>query len=88
MKTFIVTFASTVKQVYYNEATINPVFSINNPSLTLIGFSFNPIYTEIMEVLRYIDSIEDCATLLGGEEADLLFQSIERITEEEYYKID
>lgn len=88
MKNFIGSFASTIKQVYNGYTRINPMMFINNPDLTLIGFSFNPIHTNIIEVDVYIDSIEDLCAFLEGEESDLLLQSIKRITEEEYYKID
>lgn len=88
MKGFITQFGSTIKQVYNGQVMINPVIFVNNPSFTLIGFSFNPVYTEVFGAVRYIDSIEDLGAFLEGEEADLLLQSIKRITEEEFYNLD
>ena len=86
MKAFIIQFSSTIKQIYNGQVMINPV--IFESAFTLIGFSFNPIYAEIVGDYRYVDSIEEFAAFMGGEEDDLLLQAIKRITEEEYYKID
>ncbi len=88
IKGFISQYSSTIKQVYNGQAMINPSIFINQSDLTLIGFSFNPLHTEILNAVVYVDSIEDFTALFGNEDADLLLQCIKRITEEEYYKID
>lgn len=84
---FISQYCSTIKCVYDRNIFINPVSFVNDSSLTFIGFSFNPIYTEIFGDIKYINSIEEICAFMGSEETDLLFQSIKRITEEEFYKI-
>lgn len=87
LKDFLSAFVSTIKEDYNGKMYISSVLSINDSSLTLIGFSFNPIYVELFGVNRYVDSIEDLCTFLEGD-VDLILQNIKRITEEEYYKID
>jgi hypothetical protein len=53
--------------------------------IKMLGFSFNPLHTEIAETKMYVDSFEEFSDNGGISE---IKQYIERITEEEYYKID
>ena len=53
--------------------------------IKMLGFSFNPLHAEVLGTKIYIDSFEE---FLDNAELSEIKQYIERITEEEYYKID
>ena len=82
----LIYYGSTVKVKYGSAFYINPTMFVQDSSLTLVGFSFNPLYTEITETNMYIDSIEELFIIMGVSE--LILPYIQRITEEEFYKID
>ena len=65
---------------------INPTMFAQDSSITVVGFSFNPLYMEINGTNMYIDSIEELLIIMGVSE--LILSYIQRITEEEFYKID
>lgn len=52
----------------------------------IVGFSFTPIYTAIVDVVQIVYNLEEFLSIIGGSERVLPY--IQRITEEEYYKID
>lgn len=61
--------------------------------MKVVGFSYNPIHTETLGTMMYIDSFEELITVISsasdsGQEALQMLQYVKRITEEEYYKID
>jgi hypothetical protein len=81
----IVMYGSTIKVKYGNTLYINPTLLVQDTSTTLVGFSFNPIHTEINGTNMYIDSIEELLIIMRASESVLPY--IQRITEEEYYTI-
>ena len=63
--------------------------AVDNHSYNTVGISFNPLYFKPDDEgdMLYIDSLEDFYIQMSGSDAEIL-QCVERITEEEYYKID
>lgn len=79
-------YGSTVKINRNGDISIECTFEIVGSSIIkALEFSFNPLYTVPDETKMYIDSFEELADNGGFSE---IKQYIERITEEEYYKIN
>ena len=80
-------YGSTIK--IDRDGDISITFTIEltgaDNTIKMLGFSFNPLYTEIVGTKMYIDSFEELVDNGGFSE---MKQYVERITEEEYYKID